>query len=61
MRPSRTITAVQTPIIPVVGEWIRNFCFQVDCYLRLTYGMLDEEHANLALHRLIKGIGSLCS
>jgi aspartate/methionine/tyrosine aminotransferase len=24
MRPSRIIKAVQTPIIPVVGEWIRN-------------------------------------
>jgi aspartate/methionine/tyrosine aminotransferase len=31
------------------------------CFLRVSYGMLDEEHADLALHRLVKGIGSLCS
>ena len=31
------------------------------CYLRLSYGMLDEKQANLALHRLVKGIGSICS
>jgi hypothetical protein len=24
MRISRTISAVQTPIIPVIGEWTRN-------------------------------------
>jgi aspartate/methionine/tyrosine aminotransferase len=31
------------------------------CYLRVSYGMLDEEHANLAIDRLVKGIGLLCS
>ncbi len=31
------------------------------CYLRVSYGMLDEQRADLALERLVNGIDSLCS
>jgi aspartate/methionine/tyrosine aminotransferase len=30
------------------------------CYLRLSYGMLDEERAEVAMLRLVKGIKKLC-
>jgi aspartate/methionine/tyrosine aminotransferase len=30
------------------------------CYLRVSYGMLDESAANIAMHRLIDGLGKLC-
>ncbi len=30
------------------------------CYLRVSYGMLDESTANIAMHRLIDGLGKLC-
>ncbi len=29
------------------------------CYLRVSYGMLDERTANIATHRLIEGLGKL--
>jgi aspartate/methionine/tyrosine aminotransferase len=30
------------------------------CYLRLSYGMLDEDRADVAAKRLLTGIGALC-
>jgi aspartate/methionine/tyrosine aminotransferase len=30
------------------------------CYLRVSYGMLDEVTANIATHRLVEGLGKLC-
>jgi aspartate/methionine/tyrosine aminotransferase len=30
------------------------------CYLRVSYGMLDGDTANIAMHRLIDGLGKLC-
>jgi len=30
------------------------------CYLRLSYGMLDENQAGTALQRLVKGLATLC-
>jgi len=30
------------------------------CYLRVSYGMLDEDTANIATHRLVEGLRKLC-
>jgi aspartate/methionine/tyrosine aminotransferase len=30
------------------------------CYLRVSYGMLDEGTASIAMHRLVEGLGNLC-
>ena len=36
------------------------FGLQDGCYLRVSYGMLDEDAANIATHRLVDGLGRLC-
>ena len=30
------------------------------CYLRVSYGMLAEDTANIAMHRLVEGLRKLC-
>ena len=41
---------------------IPGCAFGIDdgCYLRLSYGMLDEDTASIATHRLIEGLRKLC-
>ena len=36
------------------------FGFENGCYLRVSYGMLDEATANIATQRLVEGLGKLC-
>jgi aspartate/methionine/tyrosine aminotransferase len=41
---------------------IPGCAFRLDygCYLRVSYGMLDKDTANTAVHRLVEGLGKLC-
>jgi aspartate/methionine/tyrosine aminotransferase len=49
------ITDFKVAVIPGCA-----FGLQDSCYLRVSYGMLDEQRAALALQRLVSGIGALC-
>ena len=38
----------------------RAFGLHDACYLRVSYGMLDEGTANIVMHRLVEGLRKLC-
>jgi aspartate/methionine/tyrosine aminotransferase len=48
------ITEFKVAVVPGCAFGLREAC-----YLRVSYGMLDEETANIAIQRLIEGLRQL--
>ena len=61
--------SVQSPIIPVVGELIREYKVAVipgttfgiedGCYLRVAYGALEKDTAAEGIERLTRGLRAI--
>jgi len=66
MYDSLRMQAVQSLIIPVVGELIRSnpgriFGMQDRCYLRIAYGALEKETALEGISRSVRGLKQILS
>ncbi|HNS21190.1 MAG TPA: hypothetical protein PKH24_11865 [Sedimentisphaerales bacterium] len=61
MYDSLRVRSVQTPIIPVVGEWTRanpgdTFGVRDRCLLRVACGALRKDTAAEGIGRLVRGL-----